>query len=98
MTLHLGLGELGQARRLATGHARRDQAPRLAHGLLRRGLGLGKHLGAPAGMAELHDQRLVPDGRVIPAQSVLLSHLPTASFSTAARRSISSLVWISVTQ
>src|SRR5579871_1737033 len=98
MALHLGLGELRQLRRFTPAHIAWDKAFRLTHRLADLGIGWGENLAAATRIAELHHHRFVPDRRVIAGKLSICAHLPTASFSAEARRSISSRVWTSVTQ
>ena len=75
-------------------HRRRDERCRIAHPIAHLGLGLGKDEPASPLAGELHHERLVPDGSVVPAQAV---HASTSS-SAAASRSMSARVCTSVTQ
>src|SRR5690242_16865886 len=98
VALDLGLGELGQLRRPPAREPGRNELLGLTDSLLHRRIGFAIDLAATAGMAKLHDQRLIPSRRMELAQAVLRSHLARISLSAAASRSMSALLCNSVTQ
>ena len=92
---HLGLGQLGQrraARRAASPPGRARRRRRRARATL--GLGLGKTTPRRPGRAQLHHERLVPDGGVVARRRVTRPPPPAPSAS----RSMSACVCTSVTQ
>ena len=102
---HLGLGKLGEPWPVAATHGGGDERRGVADGPGDLGICRRVHLPAPAGMTELHDERLVPAGGVIVAQldrgggvSAGVVHEDRTLFKARTRCSMSSWEWISVTQ
>ena len=93
MAQHLGLGELGQRRGRGTAHPCRNECVEVADQTGDVSLGSSKDDPPASRGAELHHERLVPDGRVVAAE-----RHATASATAAASRSRSACVCTSVTQ
>ena len=93
---HLGLGELGQLRRVGAPHRFGHERLGGPDGGRDLRLDRGEEHATPARRAHLHDERLVPAGRVECATR-LAAHEVTSS-SASASRSMSGRLWTSVTQ
>ena len=105
---YLGLGQLGQVGWLFPPHSSRDARQDISGLFPDLSFDLGHEDASLALAAQLKDNWLIPAGLVETAhiglssgesvRSDILAHRSTTSFNAAASRSISSLVWTSVTQ